>query len=158
MNLNLEEIIKEKLELLIDFVIEKNQNASKDVIYRKIYHLNILNENGPFVPIIQVRKSKYSNYILVPSSNHHLLNDLIENKLVININTKTIIGIENSTGEIEPLNKQLLKMCNKYKLKAEIPLNLNEASDDVSDVIKGELSELGLCYEAGETNEDEDEE
>jgi hypothetical protein len=179
MNVIFEEIIKKKIDLLVDFIIEKNSNATKEHIYNKIYQLNILSksrssnwgkksivtsrhstaasmiENQRL--LIKVRRSEYSNYVLYPPS-HVRFDDLVENKLVMNINTRTIIGIENSKGEIEPLNKNLIEICHKYKLKFEIPLNLNVEDDETSDVIDDdEIHKLGLSYKI-EEDEDEDEE
>ena len=211
MDIMLEQIIEKKLDLLADFIIEKNPNANKESIYRKIYQLNILNEDpasypSPFAdrrsahrgsstprsgrrlgmgkahrvgpkgtipgdgaaqrdgtritdsiedqrPLIKVQRSDYSNYVLTAQSPR--FDDLVENKLVMNINTHTIIGIENSKGEIEPLNKYLIEICHKYKLKFEMPPNLN-VDDEIPDVVldDDEVHKLGLSYKS----EDEDEE
>jgi hypothetical protein len=179
MNVIFEDIIKKKIDLLVDFIIEKNSNVIKEHIYHKIYQLNILSkprssdggkksivtsqhptaasmiENQRL--LIKVRRSEHSNYVLYPPS-HVRFDDLVENKLVMNINNRTIIGIENSKGEIEPLNKNLIEICHKYKLKFEIPLNLNVEDDETSDVIDAdEIRKLGLSYKI-EEDEDEDEE
>ena len=123
MNVILEQIIKEKIDLLVNFIVEQNANANKENIYHKIYQLNILTDdqkrNGSKAvvnrrtiidsiqdhsTVIKVRRSQHSNYVLYPPDDSRF-DDLIENKLVMNINTQTIIGVENSDGEIDPLNK-----------------------------------------------------
>lgn len=44
----------------------------------------------------------------------------------MNTHTKTIIGFESENGSVEPLNKEMVEICHKYKLFCELPLNLNQ--------------------------------
>ena len=94
MNVIFEQIIKKKLDLLVEFITQKNSNATKEHIYHKIYQLNILSKprasggNGNVVasienqkPLIKVRRSEHSNCVLCPPS-HVSFDDLVQNKLV----------------------------------------------------------------------------
>lgn len=193
MDIMLEQIIKKKLDLLVDFITEKNSNANKKCIYRKIRQLNILpsspiaapcgtdNRVVPFAPgqrvdhrplpcvqrthdvtmaswpsVIKVQRSEHLNYVLHPPP-HARFDDLVEHKFVMNIGTQTIIGVENSKGEIEPLNKYLIEMCHKYKLRFEMPSNLN-VGDEISEGVidDDEIHKLGLSYKEEEDEENDD--
>lgn len=196
MELIIEQIIKEKLKSLVNFIVEKYPHTNKNRIYHKIYQLGMLVPSGltslresalpnnikpPIakqsiiqsiteqIPVIKVEKSQHSNYILKPSnasfqnkkSTHfaytdNLFEDLVENNFVINIASKVIIGIENSKGEIEPLNKYLIEICHKYKLKYELPLNLNINNEESEDIITDKIYELGLNYEKSDSEEEEE--
>ena len=165
----LEDIISQKLILLVDFILEKNPNANRAHIYRKIHQLKFYvekknkKENLKAIlsrkPTIQVRKSQFSNYILTLNEEEGInnYNDLNENKFVMNTGSKMVIGTENSEGEIEPLNKFLIEICHKYKLKYELPLNLNMSDEPDQDiVITNEIEGLGLNY--AESDDDDKEE
>jgi hypothetical protein len=180
MDIIIEQIIEKKIDSLVNFIIDKHSNANKECIYRKIHQLHIL---PPKVPgpkrakavfglvqvidslraqdvttpsVIKVQRSQYSNYVLYPPP-HERFDDLVENKFVMNINTQTIIGVENDKGEIEPLNKYLIEICHKYKLRFEMPSNLN-AGDEISDGVfdDDEIHELGLSHKEEEEDEEND--
>jgi len=169
MELILEQAIKEKIKLLVDFILAKNPNASRDRIYHKIYQLNIVStplQCNPSKNIIEsvvqqaqtikVRKSlNSSNYILVGGSDHSF-DDLNKNKFVMDIRSKTVVGVENFKGEVEPLNKCLIEVCHKYKLRYELPLNLNIGDELVDAVISDEIRELGLNYAESDSEESDE--
>jgi hypothetical protein len=164
-------IINQKILSLVDFIINKNPNADKGKINHKLNQLGLLwipkiKINGtPAVitmidkkPTIKVEKNQFSNYILCVEEDNHIFQDLLTNKFVMHVGSKTIIGTENSSGEIEPLTKALVEVCHKYKLKYQVPLNLNTSDDpDQDDVIVNEIQGLGLNYaESDEEEEIED--
>lgn len=156
METKLNEAINQKLLLLVDFILEKNSNVDKTLINHKINELfqiknkvvnNIIDTIIQQRPIIKVKKSIFSNYILTVDNDDHYYDDLKINKFVMNITTQNIIGIENSNGEIETLTKSLIEICHKYKIKYDIPLNLNSDHNlDQDIVIVNEIQELGLNY------------
>ena len=101
---------------------------------------------------IKVLKSQFSNYIIhtVEGEDPFKYNDLTSSKFVLDLSTKEIIGIENIKGEIEPLNKDLIEICNKYKIKYTIPLNLDLDIDDDSELTK----DLQLYLQSDDDDDD----
>lgn len=175
----IEQNIKQKIDSLVDFVLKKNPNANRDYIYHKISKLNLYGsvvqakvqssknkvlkhqkvlETCSLKNItIKVQRSHFSNFILAVDQNNPKFNDLIENKFVMNVGSKMVIGVENSDGEVEPLNKILIEICMKYKLRYEIPLNLNTSDDMDRDIlIDNEINELGLNHAESDEDDDED--
>jgi hypothetical protein len=179
MEKKLEQLIKEKVILLVDFILENNPNVNRDHIYHKLDKLNLLPMSKTKVstvkliknepkrkiinsimenkPIIKVKRSLFSNHILFIDNDDNKFDDLKKNKFVIDIRSKTIIGIENFEGKIEPLDKSLIEICHKYKIKYKIPLNLNINDNLEQDVIiTNEIQELGLNYAESEAEEEEE--
>ena len=184
----LELTIKKNLSLLVDFILEKNPNANKDLIYHKINKLNFYNlypNNAPKEhksgngssrkvkgkdqskniiqsilnqkDVIKVKKNQFSNYVLYVEDDDLKFEDLRTHTLVMDIGSKTIIGIQDSKGSIEPLNKNLIEICCKYKLRYQVPLNLNINDEPTQDtVITNEILQLGLNYAESEDEENED--
>jgi hypothetical protein len=70
----------------------------------------------------------------------------------MDLTTKEVIGFENLKGEIESLNKNLIDLCHKYKIKYRVPLNLN--IDSESD-IEGIDQDLKLYLLSDEDDEEE---
>lgn len=162
----IENLIKQKMFDFMTGIINKYPIIDKSTVNHKIN--SIFNKNkglnlpkikvGLILPkieenkdVIKVVKSPFSNYILKAH-----FDDITLNKLVMNLTTKNIIGFENENGEVEPLNKNLIEICNKYKIKYKIPLNLNLNNDgEIDEVIVNELEELGLNYAESEEENDE---
>jgi len=175
MDSTLEKVIKGKLSQLVTFILEKHPSANKDQIDLKISELlndaltltvgplkvktthNILNSIQEQNLTIKVKKSHYSNYILSLDTINHEFNDLNQAKLVIVPSTKVVIGFEGLNGQIEPLNKELIEICHRYKLRFEVPLNLNiNDNDDL--VITDEMQGLGLnIADSDDSSADEEE-
>jgi alpha-N-acetylglucosamine transferase len=75
----------------------------------------------------------------------------------MNLTTKIVVGVENKSGEVLPLTKDLIDVCKKYKIRYEVPLNLNLEDNGEDDVIDNELKELGLnCAESGDDGSEEE--
>lgn len=162
--------IKEKIHLLMEDISLKYPNVDKDIIYHKINKLfpkksndlvnhKITEKIKETKPVIKVKKSKFSNYILImPNGEHdHTFSELSSNNFVMNLTTKIVVGVENKSGEVLPLTKDLIDVCKKYKIRYEIPLNLNLEEDGEDDVIDNELKELGLnCAESGDDGFEEE--
>ncbi|AHL67530.1 hypothetical protein DH26_gp033 [Chloriridovirus anopheles1] len=64
---------------------------------------------------MKVSKNQNGNYIVQIDE---------DEKLVLDLSTKLIIGFETEKGDVEPLTKSLIEICHKYKLKYVMPLNL----------------------------------
>lgn len=163
--------IKEKINLLVENIASKYPDVDKDAIYHKINKLFPKNNNGlirpkimekikEIKPVIKVKKSKFSNYILaIPKGDDgdHTFSELLLNNFVMNLTTKTVVGAENEHGDVCPLSKDLIDVCKKYKIRYEVPLNLNTEDNGDDDVIDNELKELGLnCAESEDDGSDEE--
>ncbi|ADO00475.1 hypothetical protein WIV_gp131 [Wiseana iridescent virus] len=165
-------IFENKLTSLVDFILSKNPNADKGKINHKISQLGLFQQKK-VIPRIQtklidklveryqiklkVKKTTFGNYVVYSDENDPKFEDLQTNKFVLSLGSKTIIGIENANGEVEPLNKVLVEVCHKYKLKYEMPLNLNTSDDPEQDeIIEGEICGLGLNYAESEAESDEE--
>jgi len=165
MDKSFEKIIEKNVLLLVDFILKKNPNANKEHIYHKLEQLNLLVRKheikfqGPNIletiknrkHILKVKKSLFSNYILTSES----LSDIEDAKFTVNLATKQINGTENSLGEIEPLNKKLIEICHKFKLKYVVPLNLNLDDDIEEEMLCDEIKELGLAVHDESDDNDE---
>ena len=160
-------IIQDKLIKLIDFVLEKNPNADRVKINRKIKELNLrtipktnqklLNTITNQKTIFKVQKNHFSNYVLIVEEKNHKFTDLESNKFVIDIDSQNVIGVENFKGEVEPLTKPMVEICHKYKLKYLLPLNLNISDElDEDNVIVNEMHGLGLNHTGDSDSDDED--
>ncbi len=88
---------------------------------------------------IIIKKNKFGNYLHVPTN------------FVFDKNNKSVIGKEIEDGNILPLTKSDINICNKYKFKYNVPEDLNENKDEEDDEIVEES-------EDEEDEEDEDEE
>lgn len=168
MDLTINNIIHDKLIKLIDFVLEKNPSADRIKINRKTKELNlriipkatqkVLKTITDKKTVLQVKKSQFNNYILVMEEDDPSFEDIKNNKFVIYIDNQTIIGTENLRGDVEPLTKTLVEICHKFKLKYNVPLNLNTSDDlDEDTVIANEIHGLGLNYAESESDDDNNE-
>jgi len=138
---NIEKLVNEKIESLIHIICEKYPRVKRDQLYLKAEQLHLYRETSDrksSLPqkkrfsilesieearsIIKVLKTPHSNHVV--SSDTY--SDLNNAKLVMNTHTKTIIGFESENGSVEPLNKEMVEICHKYKLFCELPLNLNQ--------------------------------
>ena len=160
---NIEKLVNEKIESLIHIICEKYPRVKRDQLYLKVKQLHLYTETSGRLPqkkrfsilesieearsIIKVLKTPHSNHVV--SSDTY--SDLNNAKLVMNTHTKTIIGFESENGSVEPLNKEMVEICHKYKLFCELPLNLNQ-------VPVGEFSydipELDLNYAKSDSEEE----
>lgn len=158
----IESAINKKINLLVDFILFKNPHANKTQINHKLKELglfricpktSITQTIESKRPKLTVIKSKAGNYILQGDQNH-IFEDLRKNKFVLDLTTKKISGIENCNGEIEPLSKSLIEICHKYKLKYDIPLNLNTSDIMEEDnLIVNDMQELNLSYANSEEDD-----
>ena len=85
---------------------------------------------------IIIKKNKFGNYLHVPTN------------FVFDKNNKSVIGKEIEDGNILPLTKSDINICNKYKFKYNVPEDLNENKDEEDDEI----------VEESEDEEDEEDE
>lgn len=165
METKLKEAIKLNLSNLVEFILKNHPNVDKSLILHKINNLFKLEQihkksilDTIEKKVIKVVKSLFSNYVLVMDTDDDQNIDLKINKFVLDIHDKTVVGVENSkNGDIEPLNKSLIEICHKYKLKYKLPLNLNIVEEEKDTVIVNEIQELGLKYQESDDDDDENE-
>jgi hypothetical protein len=137
-------LLKEKFKLLSNHIIKNYPNVDKDSIDHKISLILNLKEthNGGTILdvikskklVINVIKNSFSNYVLDAP-----FEDIKNAKLVMDLTTKEVIGFENLKGEIESLNKNLIDLCHKYKIKYRIPFNLNFDSESDIEALDQDL-------------------
>ena len=96
-------------------------------------------------PPISIKRNKFNNY------EHE------ETSFVFNNKEKKVYGKQNSDGSIEPLTKDDINLCNKYKFDYFIPDNLNKESKDDNDLDEEE-EELEDLEEDEDVEEIEEEE
>lgn len=153
MESKLNDMINQSVVSLANFILKKHPNINKDVFDHKIKELfkiknnSIIDTINKQTPIIKVKKSPFSNYILIMDK----YEDIGSIKFVLDIDSQTIIGTENSEGLIEPLQKSFIELCHKYKLRYKVPFNLNIGNESDDDVILNEIEELGLNHEESDT-------
>lgn len=150
---SLKTLITKQVDDLMTWIVEKNPSIDQGQVWRKMVDLGFcesrskvkkaavksraveeraVNRAGNRMTI-KVKKSDRGNFILSASSSDTIFDDLNESFLVMDLTTKNVIGFQNSSGEIASLNKNLIGLCNKYKLRFKWPLNLN--TDDRSAAI-----------------------
>lgn len=175
MDAAIEKIVAEVMNSMMEFVMNKNPNANKSTMYNKFCELKIFaakqksrnsKKNVRKLldcledkrPVIHVKKSAHENYVLHPPQFSDQFSELRDHKFVINLATQTVTGVENADGCLEPLNKHLIEICHKYKLRFDIPQNLDS---EINNCMMLEplttLQELGLVCK-NEEEEDVDDE
>lgn len=162
----IQKVINNNILLLVDFILEKYPIVNKEDLIKKLNTLIKIPLNACETPlnviekiksenlVIQAKKSEFSNYVLSMNTNNLKFQDLLHSKFVIDLHTKKIIGTEKSNGEIEPLNKDLILIANKYKLKYDLPLILNLDDEDI--LIIDEMNKLGLNHVDSDDDENDD--
>jgi hypothetical protein len=159
----LQNIIKNKVEMLVHFVLEKHPETNKDHVYHKLRQLGLWfdgevdrKSKEPRVHkikkiVIKVKKTKFLNYLLsIPESG---FDDLNTANLVFDVTTNTVVGVEAIDGTIEPLTRALIQICDKYKLRRKLPLNLNVDDDSHVDLVN-KIQDLRLNHL--ETDDEDD--
>jgi len=97
--------------------------------------------------ILRIKKNEFGNYT------HN------ESLMVFDPNTKKVIGVESKNGNIRPLNRNDIEICQKYKFQYNLPVSLDpspifeifENSDNEKNSDKNDYSDI-------EDIDDEDEE
>ena len=80
------------------------------------------------IPNILIRRNQFDNY------------EHPETGLIFDNANKIVIGKQNDDGTVDPLNDELIDMCNAFKFKFEIPPDL-DAKSTLLDVKVDELTE-----------------
>lgn len=94
------------------------------------------------IPTIQLKKNEFGFF------------EHSDTKLVFDRLTNTVIGKQNTSGNVNPITEEDIEICNKYNFKYTIPTNL---ISDKKIVIEGLEDEI-LEDQIGETLEEDGEE
>jgi hypothetical protein len=153
----IESFIKHDLILLTDFVIAKNRHASRSRIYNEINRLFQPALVGAIPKlltsklIIHMKQTPFGNNVLYMDGDEIFNNS----RFIIDTCSKTVLGVENDAGHVEPLTKDFIEMCHKYKLAFTIPLNLNDVLED-DQTVEDEIDGLNLKYVESDNDSDSD--
>jgi hypothetical protein len=152
-----ESFLKRNLMLLTDFVLAKNKHASRSRIYNEINQLfqpalvGVMPKLLAAKLTIQMKQTSFGNNILYMEGDDAFNN----NRFIIETCSKSILGVENDAGDVEPLTKDLIETCHKYKLTFVMPLNLNNTLDD-DKAIDDQINELDMDLNHAESDDDND--
>jgi hypothetical protein len=120
----LKTVIETKAMELVDLILKEHPNVPRAELLRKAKLLkllafeesrNLLKSLSEKKETLKVAKKQNGNYVVQIDE---------DEKLVLDLNTKLILGFETEEGTVEQLNKHLIEICHKYKLKYVMPSNL----------------------------------
>ena len=110
--------------------ILKKENKKENIVDKLDLSLNS----------VIIKKNSFGNYVHSPT------------KFVFNKDNKSVMGKEDTEGQIIPLDKNDIDICNKYKFKFIVPEDLNTKDDDDDD----EIIEESESDEESEEEEEDD--
>ena len=93
--------------------ITKKENKKENIVDKLDLSLNS----------VIIKKNSFGNYVHSPT------------KFVFNKDNKSVVGKEDEAGQILPLNKNDIDICNKYKFKFVVPEDLNNKDDEEEEEI-----------------------
>lgn len=116
-------------------------------------HKNKINGNNEQF-ILRIKKNEFGNYT------HN------ESLMVFDPNTKKVIGAECPNGNIRPLNRNDIEICQKYKFQYNLPISLDpspifeifENSDNEKNSDKNEYSDIDDIEEEDDDEKNEENE
>jgi hypothetical protein len=92
---------------------KKTDDKKKDkVINKKVETIKVINKLMKIKPTLEINRNKFGNFET-------------PNNLVYDINSKEIIGFQNTNGSIRDLIKTEIEWCKDNNLKFKLPFNLN---------------------------------
>jgi len=127
---------------------KKSDDKKKDkVVNKKIEAIKVINKLMKVKPTLEINRNKFGNFET-------------PNSLVYDINSKEIIGFQNSNGSIRDLVKTEIEWCKDNNLKFKLPFNLNlEQNNTLKLPIENTLDleeEFNEDYEEHDEDEYED--
>lgn len=141
------QIVFEKPLMCFVEYISETYNVPKDAILKKIKRVLALSDKKEEPPsIFRVVKTPFGNYVVSL--------DLEPTKLVVDPTTRHVVGFEGKDGSVLHLDKRVVDLCRKYKLRFAVPLLLpsNPTAWNVVGGPEDELDALNLIYD----DEDDD--
>jgi hypothetical protein len=179
MDLVIGAIIKPYVDSMVQFVLDKNPQVDKVKMHQKLVELGFYNLSFDPSPsksqrtitktskknsvltvcrqqqaTLKVKRSRFDNFVL--SLDDPLYDDLTKSNFVLELGSKIVVGYEDFDGVVVPLTKDLLEICDKYKLRYKIPLNLNHGESVVEQDqnFADEIRKLNLLDAASCTEEE----
>lgn len=114
-------------ELVVD-IANKHPNVDVEQIVLKAVSLKLLDASGAATiyanlpkRVLRVVESEFGNFVVTPD------------KLILDLETKCVVGKEDVNGKFEKLTKETIQLCHKYKLRYELPLNLESSEENSLD-------------------------
>lgn len=111
-------------ELIVD-IANKHPSVDVEQIVLKVISLKLLDASGAATiyanlpkRALRVVESEFGHFVVTPD------------KLIFNLETKCVVGKENVNGKFEKLTKKTIQLCHKYKLRYELPLNLESSEEN----------------------------
>ena len=108
-----------------DELIERLINPPK-IVQKKSLNTEvkktILQSISTTIPTIHIRRNAFGNY------------EHSETKLVFDKVNKLVHGRQLDNGTIEPVNSEIIELCEKYKFKCVLPENLNTNNSSLEDI------------------------
>lgn len=119
-------------QLVLD-IVTKHPNVDVEQLVLKAVSLKLLNASGAATiyanlpkRTLRVVESEFGHFVVTPD------------KLILDLETKCVIGQEDLNGKFQKLTKDTIQLCNKYKLRYELPFNLETESPLSLHSTKGE--------------------
>jgi hypothetical protein len=106
------------------------------LVNKKFRKENVVENISKNMNAIIIKKNQWGNY-------EHTLT-----KLVFNKTTKTVFGKQHDDGNVIKLTREDIDMCNKYKFKYNIPVDLGNDTEDMD--LENEISESDEEFEEDE--------
>jgi hypothetical protein len=128
---------------------QKSQSGTKyDMALRvlevteKCVTCNPKTEKTPSALILKIVKNQFGNYA------HH------DSGMVFDPNTKRVIGVQLSNGNVRPLQRSDIEICQKYKFQFNIPTSLDPSP--IFEILENSDNEDKEGSEKYSDDEDED--
>jgi hypothetical protein len=129
-------------ELVVD-IANKHPNVDVEQIVLKAISLKLLDASGAAMiyanlpkRALRVVKSEFGHFVVTPD------------KLILDLETKCVVGKEDVNGNFEKLTKETIQLCHKYKLRYELPLNLESSEENnTTDTPRSRRNLVSKCDE-----------
>lgn len=95
----------------------------KRILKKENQKENIVDKLDLSLNSVIIKKNSFGNYVHSPT------------KFVFNKENKSVVGKEDDEGQILPLDKNDIDICNKYKFKFVVPEDLNTKDEDEEEEI-----------------------
>lgn len=99
---------------------KKTDDKKKDkIVNKKVETIKVINKLMKIKPTLEINRNKFGNFET-------------PNSLVYDINSKEIIGFQNTNGSIRDITKTEIEWCKENNLKFKLPFNLNLEQNNTS--------------------------
>jgi hypothetical protein len=123
---------------------KKSDDKKKDkVVNKKIEAIKVINKLMKVKPTLEINRNKFGNFET-------------PNSLVYDINSKEIIGFQNSNGSIRDITKTEIEWCKENNLKFKLPFNLNLEQNNTTKLPIEDTSSLEEDFNEDYEEQDDD--